>query len=284
MSGSAGGAAELGGRSVGIDLGTTNSAVAAVVDGSPKILANRAGHSTTPSVVAFAGDKILVGAEAVEQADSNPANTFSSVKRIIGRKLKEANKAVADPSLLKRIIESPDGQVALQCEALGRGLLPEEVSTHVIKRLLEDAEAALGEKVTRAVITVPAYFTDAQREATEAAGLLAGLEKVKLLREPEAAALAYGLEKLDDELILVFDLGPRARPACTPHKPRPPRALRRRAGGGGGCRALRRSRRRRGRDPGRVGPRGWRGNHRGECAADSARPSQRARQAERVTS
>jgi len=154
----------------------------------------------------------------------------------------------------------------------------------VIKRLLEDAEAALGEKVTRAVITVPAYFTDAQREATEAAGLLAGLEKVKLLREPEAAALAYGLEKLDDELILVFDLGPRARPACTPHKPRPPRALRRRAGGGGGCRALRRSRRRRGRDPGRVGPRGWRGNHRGECAADSARPSQRARQAERVTS
>jgi len=199
--------AVLGGRSVGIDLGTTNSAVAAVVDGRPKILVNIAGESTTPSVVAFTGDKILVGAEAVEQANQNPANTFSSVKRVIGRKHKEAGKAVADPSLLSRLVDGPDGQVALKCKELARDLLPQEVSTHVIRRLLDDAERELGEKVTRAVITVPAYFNDAQREATEAAGLLAGLEKVKLLREPEAAAMAYGLEKLEDELILVFDLG-----------------------------------------------------------------------------
>jgi len=174
------------------------------------------GASTTPSVVSFErveggaeGEvRIEVGHAACEQAERNPNNTFASVKRLIGRARKEASGAVADASLLNLLVEGGDGSLHLECEALGRSLPPEEISCHIIRTLLEDVERELGgEKVTRAVITVPAYFTDQQRRATEAAGLLAGLERVKLLREPEAAALAYGLDKLDDELILVFDLG-----------------------------------------------------------------------------
>lgn len=174
------------------------------------------GASTTPSVVAFQRTeggtdddaRILVGEEAIEQAGSNAQNTFASVKRLIGRSRKEALTAMADESQKALLDTAQLGSAELQCEALGRSLKPEEISCHVIRNLVQDAERHLGgEKVTRAVITVPAYFTDRQRQATEAAGLLAGLERVKLLREPEAAALAYGLDKLDDELILVFDLG-----------------------------------------------------------------------------
>ena len=177
---------------------------------------NKMGISTTPSVVSFerveGGEEgevtIKVGEEAREQAVKNPTNTYASVKRLIGRSCKEASGAVADTSQLKLLVESGKGDAHLDCEALGRGLAPEEISCHVIRTLLQDVERELGgEKVTRAVITVPAYFNDKQRRATEAAGLLAGLERVKLLREPEAAALAYGLDKLEDELILVFDLG-----------------------------------------------------------------------------
>jgi len=190
--------------------------VAALVDGKPVIIRNKMGLSTTPSVVSFErvdggedGEVLIeVGQAALEQAERNPTNTFASVKRLIGRARKEASGAVADASQLKLLVDGDDGSLHLECEALGRSVPPEEISCHVVRTLLEDVERELGgEKVTRAVITVPAYFTDQQRRATEAAGLLAGLERVKLLREPEAAALAYGLDKLADELILVFDLG-----------------------------------------------------------------------------
>ena len=244
------GGASVAGRSVGIDLGTTNSAVAVVVDGKPIIIryaltarcvcaciragtwraaehdrgpetdpktqnSNKLGASTTPSVVAFErgnggeGDVLIkVGEEARQHADEDPANTFGSVKRLIGRSRNEASKAVADPAQLELLVEADDGNAHLECKALGRSLAPEEISCHIIRALVDDVERELGgEKVTRAVITVPAYFNDKQRRATEAAGLLAGLERVKLLREPEAAALAYGLDKREDELVLVFDLG-----------------------------------------------------------------------------
>ncbi|EKX43525.1 hsp70, chloroplastic [Guillardia theta CCMP2712] len=191
------------GRSVGIDLGTTNSAVSAVVDGRPVIIPNKFGKPTTPSVVAFRSKgsgsdevDILVGAEALQVGEGENFKLFSSIKRIIGRSKKDALTAAADPAVADTFIEAEDGSVLLPCAVLGRNIDPAEFFMPV-----------LGEKVTRAVITVPAYFNDRQREATEAAGLLAGLEKVKILREPEAAALAYGLEKREDELILVFDLG-----------------------------------------------------------------------------
>jgi len=202
------------GRSVGIDLGTTNSAVSAVVDGRPVIIPNKFGKPTTPSVVAFRSKgsgsdevDILVGAEALQVGEGENFKLFSSIKRIIGRSKKDALTAAADPAVADTFIEAEDGSVLLPCAVLGRNIDPAEISSCILRRLLDDAQDFLGEKVTRAVITVPAYFNDRQREATEAAGLLAGLEKVKILREPEAAALAYGLEKREDELILVFDLG-----------------------------------------------------------------------------
>jgi molecular chaperone DnaK len=215
--GDARGAAEeapvkLEGKSVGIDLGTSNSAVAAIIDGKPAIIPNSLGKRTTPSVVALVPREggseedfdIIVGEAAL--AMDGQKNVFSSVKRVIGRSFDEARK-IATGSLHRALFDEFGEDLQLRAPILKGTVKPEEVSSHVVKQLISDAERHLGEKVTRAVITVPAYFTDKQREATEAAGMLAGLEKVKLLREPEAAALAYGLDKLEDELILVFDLG-----------------------------------------------------------------------------
>ncbi|MGI0486272.1 molecular chaperone DnaK [Pantanalinema rosaneae CENA516] len=190
---------------VGIDLGTTNSCVAVMEGGQPVVIANAEGTRTTPSVVAYAknGDR-LVGQIAKRQGVMNPENTYYSVKRFIGRKYDEvgqeskqvAYKVVRDGSSVK--LESP---------AQGKQFAPEEISAQVLRKLVDDASKYLGEKVTQAVITVPAYFNDSQRQATKDAGKVAGIEVLRIVNEPTAAALAYGLDKQDDETILVFDLG-----------------------------------------------------------------------------
>jgi molecular chaperone DnaK (HSP70) len=209
------------GACVGIDLGTTNSALSLVKDGKALILPSRATEAAlTPSVVRFRGKEVVVGeaARAVAVADSD--NTFSSVKRLMGRGLEEMlqeKEILGSLNLVRRTVEEAEGEaegggqacVAMRCPALGREVTPEEVSAEILKTLLEDAAAYLEKPVNRAVITVPAYFTPAQCAATERAGALAGLQRIKLLREPEAAALAYGLDRMlgEDELIMVFDLG-----------------------------------------------------------------------------
>lgn len=190
---------------VGIDLGTTNSCVAVMEGGQPVVIANAEGTRTTPSVVAYAknGDR-LVGQIAKRQGVMNPENTYYSVKRFIGRKSDEvgqesqqvAYKVVRDGSSVK--LESP---------AQGKQFAPEEISAQVLRKLVDDASKYLGEKVTQAVITVPAYFNDSQRQATKDAGKVAGIEVLRIVNEPTAAALAYGLDKQEDETILVFDLG-----------------------------------------------------------------------------
>ncbi|HEY9615208.1 MAG TPA: molecular chaperone DnaK [Microcoleaceae cyanobacterium] len=190
---------------VGIDLGTTNSCVAVMEGGQPVVIANAEGTRTTPSVVAYAknGDR-LVGQIAKRQGVMNPENTYYSVKRFIGRKYDEvgqeskqvAYKVVRDGSSVK--LESP---------AQGKQFAPEEISAQVLRKLVDDASKYLGEKVTQAVITVPAYFNDSQRQATKDAGKVAGIEVLRIVNEPTAAALAYGLDKQEDETILVFDLG-----------------------------------------------------------------------------
>ncbi|CAM9423107.1 unnamed protein product [Chrysoparadoxa australica] len=198
----------LEGRAVGIDLGTTNSAVAVIEAGEPVIVLNDQGKRTTPSVVAMlTGRKALVGELAVRQQEANPEDTFSSVKRVMGRTRTEAKRAGI--KLGTQGVHKGFEQIRLKCPAWGGSCAPEDVSAEVIKQLVNDAEGYLGgdTKVRRAVVTVPAYFLDHQCEATKRAGMLAGLEKVKLMREPEAAALAYGLNLEEDELILVFDLG-----------------------------------------------------------------------------
>ncbi|EWM21791.1 chaperone protein [Nannochloropsis gaditana] len=209
------------GACVGIDLGTTNSALSLVKDGKALILPSRTtGAALTPSVVRFRGKEVVVGeaARAVAVADSD--NTFSSVKRLMGRGLEEMlqeKEILGSLNLVRRTVEEAGGEdeggvracVAMRCPALGREVTPEEVSAEILKTLLGDAAAYLEQPVNRAVITVPAYFTPAQCAATERAGALAGLQRIKLLREPEAAALAYGLDRMlgEDELIMVFDLG-----------------------------------------------------------------------------
>ena len=167
---------------IGIDLGTTNSCVAVLEGGEPKVIPNAEGARTTPSVVAFKGDEELVGQIARNQAVTNPKNTISSIKRKMGTSEK--------------------------VEANGKKYTPEEISAKILSKLKKDAEAYLGEKVTKAVITVPAYFNDAQRQATKNAGKIAGLEVERIINEPTAAALAYGLDKQDQlQTILVYDLG-----------------------------------------------------------------------------
>ena len=195
------------GKSVGIDLGTTFSSVAAVEGGLPVIIPVD-GSRLVPSVVAFLGeDRLLVGEAARRQRVLNALNTFSSVKRIIGSSVREVRERGEKLSLLK-VDPSSRETCLLRTPALKNRLLqPEEVSAEVLRHLLQQASRHLNEKVERAVITVPAYFSPAQCRATERAGKLAGLEKVKLLREPEAAALAYGLSQKRPQVVLVFDLG-----------------------------------------------------------------------------
>jgi molecular chaperone DnaK len=190
---------------VGIDLGTTNSCVAVMEGGKPTVIANAEGFRTTPSVVAYAknGDR-LVGQIAKRQAVMNPENTFYSVKRFIGRRFDEVTHEATEVSYK---VLNISGNVKLDCSAQKKQFAPEEISAQVLRKLVEDASKYLGETVTQAVITVPAYFNDSQRQATKDAGKIAGVEVLRIINEPTAAALAYGLDKKSNEVILVFDLG-----------------------------------------------------------------------------
>ncbi|MDJ0795299.1 MAG: molecular chaperone DnaK [Calothrix sp. MO_167.B12] len=190
---------------VGIDLGTTNSCVAVMEGGKPTVIANAEGFRTTPSVVAFAknGDR-LVGQIAKRQAVMNPDNTFYSVKRFIGRKQDEVANETTEVSY--KVISS-NGNVRLDCPQAGKQFAPEEISAQVLRKLVDDASKYVGETITQAVITVPAYFNDSQRQATKDAGKIAGLEVLRIINEPTAASLAYGFDKKSNETILVFDLG-----------------------------------------------------------------------------
>ncbi|MBD1882120.1 molecular chaperone DnaK [Coleofasciculus sp. FACHB-T130] len=191
---------------VGIDLGTTNSCVAVMEGGKPTVIANAEGFRTTPSVVAFAknGDR-LVGQIAKRQSVMNPENTFYSVKRFIGRKFEEITHEATEVSY--KVLRDSNGNVKLDCPAQSKQFAPEEISAQVLRKLVDDASKYLGETVTQAVITVPAYFNDSQRQATKDAGKIAGIDVMRIINEPTAASLAYGLERKANETILVFDLG-----------------------------------------------------------------------------
>jgi molecular chaperone DnaK len=191
-------------KAVGIDLGTTNSVIAVSEGGKPAVIPNAEGARTTPSVVAFTSQgERLVGQLARRQAILNPKGTIYSAKRFIGRRFDEVKSELTAVSV--DVVPGPDGEARF--EIRGKQYAPEEISALVLRKLAEDASKFLGEKVTEAVITVPAYFNDAQRQATRDAGRIAGLEVLRIINEPTAAALAYGLDKKRNETVLVFDLG-----------------------------------------------------------------------------
>src|SRR5216684_2261053 len=188
---------------IGIDLGTTNSVVAVMEGGEPKVIPNEEGGRTTPSVVAFAKDgSRLVGQVAKRQAVTNPENTVYSIKRFMGRRFNEVGEEIK--MVPYKVVQSGDHVAVL---AQGKEHTPPEISAMILQKLKKAAEDYLGEKVTEAVITVPAYFNDAQRQATKDAGQIAGLEVKRIINEPTAAALAYGLDKTKDEMIAVYDFG-----------------------------------------------------------------------------
>ena len=191
---------------VGIDLGTTNSLVAVLESGEPVIIPSAEGSRLLPSIVAFTktGER-LVGNMAKRQAVVNPENTVSSIKRFMGRRFSEV--AEERQRVPYKVVEGPDGDARISIEQTGKTYTPQEISAMILGKLKKDAEAYLGEPVTQAVITVPAYFNDSQRQATKDAGKIAGLEVLRIINEPTASALAYGLDKKKDETILVFDLG-----------------------------------------------------------------------------
>jgi molecular chaperone DnaK len=191
------------GKIIGIDLGTTNSCMAVLEGGEPTVIENAEGGRTTPSVVAFAKGERLVGAVAKRQAVTNPTNTISSVKRFMGRK--EAEVREEESMVPYKVVSGPNGDARIEAE--GKQYSPPEVSAITLAKLKADAEAYLGETVDGAVITVPAYFNDDQRQATKDAGKIAGLDVKRIINEPTAASLAYGLDKESDQTILVFDLG-----------------------------------------------------------------------------
>ncbi len=194
------------GKILGIDLGTTNSAMAVVEAGEPKIIENAEGARTTPSMVAISGSgERLVGVLAKRQAVTNPKNTIFGVKRYIGHKFKDEAVQKDLKTVPYTIKEAQDGGVLI--ELSGKDYRPEEISAMILQKLKKDAEEKLGEEITEAVITVPAYFNDAQRQATKDAGKIAGLEVKRIINEPTAAALAYGFDKKKDEQIVVFDFG-----------------------------------------------------------------------------
>ena len=189
---------------IGIDLGTTNSVVAVMEGGEPHVIPNQEGSRLTPSVVAFAKDgEILVGQVARRQAITNPENTVFSIKRFMGRRYEEVQEEIK--KVPYKVVKAPNGDVRI--EIRGKLYSPPEISAVILRKLRDAAEAHLGEKVTQAVITVPAYFNDSQRQATKDAGAIAGLEVLRIINEPTAAALAYGLDKKTDEQIAVYDLG-----------------------------------------------------------------------------
>ncbi len=193
---------------LGIDLGTTNS-VAAVMEGGEATVINTAeGSRLAPSIVAFnKNGERLVGQTAKRQATINPENTISSVKRFIGRHFDEAETTEDRQRLPYAIEKGPQGDIRIKVPVKGQSYTPQEISAMILGKLKKDAEDFLGEPVNKAVITVPAYFNDGQRQATKDAGKIAGLEVMRIINEPTAAALAYGLDKKSDETILVFDLG-----------------------------------------------------------------------------
>ena len=192
------------GKVIGIDLGTTNSCMAAIEGGEPAVIPNAEGGRTTPSVVAFTKDgQRLVGAPAKRQQVTNPENTVFSIKRFMGRKFDEVSEEMT--IVPYEVAKGPNEDVRVKAD--GKEYAPPELSAMILQKLKADAEAYLGEEVTDAVITVPAYFNNAQREATKDAGKIAGLNVLRIINEPTAASLAYGLDKEADQTILVFDLG-----------------------------------------------------------------------------
>src|SRR2546428_12235088 len=192
------------GKIIGIDLGTTNSVVAVMEGGQPTVIPNQEGNRTTPSVVAFtkSGER-LVGQVAKRQAITNPENTIFSIKRFMGRRFEEVSEEMK--MVPYKVVKGDNGDARV--EIMGKKYSPPEISAMILTKLKEAAEAYLGEKVSDAVITVPAYFNDAQRQATKDAGKIAGLEVMRIINEPTAAALAYGLDRKKDETIAVYDLG-----------------------------------------------------------------------------
>jgi molecular chaperone DnaK len=192
------------GKVIGIDLGTTNSVVGVMEGGSPVVIPNQEGSRLTPSVVAFTKEgEILVGQVAKRQAITNPENTVFSIKRFMGRRYDEVLQEIK--LVPYKVVKAPNGDVRV--EIRGKQYSPPEISAMILRKLKEAAEAHLGEKVAQAVITVPAYFNDSQRQATKDAGKIAGLEVLRIINEPTAAALAYGLDRKKDEEIAVYDLG-----------------------------------------------------------------------------
>jgi molecular chaperone DnaK len=192
---------------IGIDLGTTNSCVAVIENGIPKVIENSEGARTTPSIVAYANDEILVGASAKRQAVTNPKNTIYAAKRLIGRKFKEQAVQKDIDLMPYTIMEAKNGDAWIK--ANDQELAPPQISAEVLRKMKKTAEDYLGHEVTQAVITVPAYFNDSQRQATKDAGKIAGLEVLRIINEPTAAALAYGVDKVDnkDRKVAVYDLG-----------------------------------------------------------------------------
>ncbi|MFH1663127.1 MAG: Hsp70 family protein, partial [Chloroflexota bacterium] len=191
---------------IGIDLGTTFSVVAVMEAGEPTVIPNAEGNRITPSVVAISknGER-LVGQIAKRQAITNPDNTIFSIKRLMGRKFEEPSIEIDKKLLPYKLVKADNGDTHVQMG--DKTYSPPEISAMILQKLKSDAEAYLGEKVTEAVITVPAYFSDSQRQATKDAGKIAGLEVLRIINEPTAASLAYGLDKKKDETIAVYDLG-----------------------------------------------------------------------------
>ena len=196
------------GKIIGIDLGTTNSVVAVMEGGDPAVIANAEGNRTTPSVVAFdKNGQRLVGVTAKRQAVVNPENTVYSAKRLMGRRFDDEETKRTQKMVPYQIVDGPNHDARIQVPVKNKSYTPQEISAMVLSKLKRDAESYLGEEVKQAVITVPAYFNDSQRQATKDAGQIAGLEVLRIINEPTAAAVAYGLDKKNDETILVFDLG-----------------------------------------------------------------------------
>src|ERR671926_1803922 len=194
------------GKVIGIDLGTTNSCVAVMEGTTPKVIENAEGARTTPSIVAFTDEgERLVGQPAKRQAVTNPERTFFAIKRLIGRTYDDPMTQKDKALVPYKIIRAPNGDAWV--EADGKQYSPSQISAFVLQKMKETAESYLGQPVTQAVITVPAYFNDAQRQATKDAGKIAGLEVLRIINEPTAAALAYGMDKKGSETVLVFDLG-----------------------------------------------------------------------------
>src|SRR6056300_632506 len=190
---------------IGIDLGTTNSCVS-IMDGSqPRVIENAEGARTTPSIVAFTENERLVGQPAKRQAVTNPENTVFGVKRLVGRRYDDADLKKDMKNLPFKVLNGGNGDAWV--EAQGEQFSPSQISAFILQKMKETAESYLGEDVSQAVITVPAYFNDAQRQATKDAGKIAGLEVLRIINEPTAAALAYGLDKKDGQTIAVYDLG-----------------------------------------------------------------------------